>query len=601
MNPVRQVAAAGRYGDTTLLHVSPDEIRSLSQLGPITTNPVTGLPEAGLLGDILKGIGSLAATIGGTALGGPLGGALASGLFSGITSKNLKKGLLAGMLSYAGGAAMDKFAQAGAAKDALSAADLAKTTARTGGKMVPGAGDLIQGQVMTQVNPSRNPLKYLSQMTGGMRDLGVRGSADLAMKELGSAGKMALLYPQIGNVAASIKQDEAAEMGYYDPYNDELRRSREQYNRRYGNNPWASLYTYRRGYAGGGYIPPDEDGGIMSIAPEYQAYLANVPLPSSGISAFPLAFSGDWGGDYSPTYYPNDPNDPGQDRDDQNVPPDDQYPGSNPPYSPLPPPDTGPWPTPDPNDNSLIPWKVRTPRAIDPGFIPGYHAEYEYFGDENSPDGFVRGREEGIDPFTANRLLAELIGTPQGFAAGGIVGNGFMPPVSMGQPPVSAGRPTAMPPVSMGQPPAMPPVSMGQPSMRPTVPASPMPAPRMPMRTPTMPTLPQQSRFGAPMGMPWRDSGAFGGRGLGRRNFAGGGMVGGGMDDDIPAVVTGTGQQIAVSPGEYVIPADVVSMLGDGDSNSGADALKEMVYRVRMEKTGSPLQMPPITSNVMPK
>ena len=36
----------GRMGDTTLVHMNPQEVQGLSSLGQLTYNPVTGLPEA---------------------------------------------------------------------------------------------------------------------------------------------------------------------------------------------------------------------------------------------------------------------------------------------------------------------------------------------------------------------------------------------------------------------------------------------------------------------------------------------------------------------------------------------------------------------------
>ena len=42
-----ELASKGRYGDTMLMHVTPEEVRGLSSLrGGVTLNPETGLPEA---------------------------------------------------------------------------------------------------------------------------------------------------------------------------------------------------------------------------------------------------------------------------------------------------------------------------------------------------------------------------------------------------------------------------------------------------------------------------------------------------------------------------------------------------------------------------
>jgi hypothetical protein len=42
----QNVANAGRMGDSTLMHVNPEEVKGLASIAPITTNPETGLPEA---------------------------------------------------------------------------------------------------------------------------------------------------------------------------------------------------------------------------------------------------------------------------------------------------------------------------------------------------------------------------------------------------------------------------------------------------------------------------------------------------------------------------------------------------------------------------
>jgi len=69
--------------------------------------------------------------------------------------------------------------------------------------------------------------------------------------------------------------------------------------------------------------------------------------------------------------------------------------------------------------------------------------------------------------------------------------------------------------------------------------------------------------------------------------------MGGGMEDNIMGMI-GNQQGVAVSPGEYIIPADVVSMLGDGNSNEGSDKLDNMLDKVRVEKTGTTKQASPL-------
>ena len=90
--------------------------------------------------------------------------------------------------------------------------------------------------------------------------------------------------------------------------------------------------------------------------------------------------------------------------------------------------------------------------------------------------------------------------------------------------------------------------------------------------------------------------------------FAGGGMAampeykaggkllrgpGDGMSDDIPAVIRGKGiQRAALADGEFVIPADVVSHLGNGSTEAGAKKLYKMMDQIRAARTGKKKQAP---------
>lgn len=79
--------------------------------------------------------------------------------------------------------------------------------------------------------------------------------------------------------------------------------------------------------------------------------------------------------------------------------------------------------------------------------------------------------------------------------------------------------------------------------------------------------------------------------------LAGGGKIaigpGGGLDDLIPTTIGGR-RAAALSDGEFVVPADVVSMMGDGSSNAGARRLYDLVKQVREVKTGTDTQARPL-------
>ena len=62
-----------------------------------------------------------------------------------------------------------------------------------------------------------------------------------------------------------------------------------------------------------------------------------------------------------------------------------------------------------------------------------------------------------------------------------------------------------------------------------------------------------------------------------------------GMADEVPASIEGE-QEAMLSDGEFVVPADVVSHLGNGNSDAGAKELYAMMDRVRKARTGTTKQ-----------
>ena len=85
--------------------------------------------------------------------------------------------------------------------------------------------------------------------------------------------------------------------------------------------------------------------------------------------------------------------------------------------------------------------------------------------------------------------------------------------------------------------------------------------------------------------------------GLPPRYLRGGGD---GMSDSIRANIEGK-QEARLADGEFVVPADVVSHLGNGSSNAGAKRLYSMMDRVRKSRTGKTRQAPEVnTRRLMP-
>jgi hypothetical protein len=109
------LAAHGRGPDTTLVHMSRDEVKGLNDLamahgGSLSINPQTGLPEAGFLSSLLPMIGGAALSAMGMP---PMMASLVMGGITGVSSGSLSKGLMAGLGAYGGAGFMGGLMGAG--------------------------------------------------------------------------------------------------------------------------------------------------------------------------------------------------------------------------------------------------------------------------------------------------------------------------------------------------------------------------------------------------------------------------------------------------------------------------------------------------------
>ena len=164
-NPMaQQLQSMGRGEDTQLVHMTPREVQSLRGLaqltgGDLSTNPDTGLPEAGLLGNLLPTIlGALGAMVGIPPVWLLAGGTAAGTAATGNLGKGLMMGLgafggagLAGALGGTGAISNNLFNTLGkgtgaAASGAANAANIAVNPAITSaaGNAVGAAGQAAQ-------------------------------------------------------------------------------------------------------------------------------------------------------------------------------------------------------------------------------------------------------------------------------------------------------------------------------------------------------------------------------------------------------------------------------------------------------------------------
>ena len=210
MNQTAQgLASFGRGPDSMLVHMAPGEVKSLQQLamahgGSLTINPDTGLPEAGFLSSLLPMlIGGGLSVISGGALS-PLMASLMTGGGYAAATGSLKKGLMAGLGAY-GGAGLGS-ALAGAGVQASVAPQLAQTQAGIAElagavpasgltpAMVPDYAASILGKTQPYVDASNaattafqnaGPLEKLKTMGSGLSNLGSGAGRDAFMTQIG--------------------------------------------------------------------------------------------------------------------------------------------------------------------------------------------------------------------------------------------------------------------------------------------------------------------------------------------------------------------------------------------------------------------------------
>ena len=151
------IAQLGRNGDSTLVHMQPHEVAGLQALAKangtsMTINPETGLPEAFSLGGFFS---SLLPVFAGAATGGagaPLWAGIAAGAATGaVTSKDpLKGAIMGGLGGYGGYNIGSGFAGAGASAAPTGGIQLAPNTVNGVAAVPTGSGVQISNQALDQ-------------------------------------------------------------------------------------------------------------------------------------------------------------------------------------------------------------------------------------------------------------------------------------------------------------------------------------------------------------------------------------------------------------------------------------------------------------------
>ena len=171
----KHLAAHGRGEDKVLVHMTPGEVKSLNDLamahgGSLTINPHTGLPEASFLSGMLPMIlgAGLAAATGGSSL---LIGAGIGGLQAARTG-SIGKGLMAGLGAFGG---------AGLATGLMGAG--ASNIAASGTGAGAGAGAAIPP--IEQINPSNFAASNVDKLSAGVTGLTSEAGRNAALSSMG--------------------------------------------------------------------------------------------------------------------------------------------------------------------------------------------------------------------------------------------------------------------------------------------------------------------------------------------------------------------------------------------------------------------------------
>lgn len=623
MRPMQPMAEAlaekGRFGDTMLVHMNPVEVQGLASLvpnGQLTINPDTGQPEAFLpllLGLLGSGLGS-AGLLGGNAL---LLGALGSGIGTTVETGSLKKGIQAGLMSgLVGGLAGKMFgATAQAAKagtdagQTLLSGQVAPTTIGSASRDIASTlmPDLAKQAVVPKVAEE-------AAKEGVMASLGKAGQALIDPKNLAETAAYGAVPGVVGEAQSFPEYDftQANQMTEEEPYRRAVLRDRGFTPAPEGYRPGIDPeHVYFRNPFAFDLLTPEQSEMFpfpMNPYPPYRTMagggsLKEIPEGNKGLAKLPtdvrnkMGFMADGG------------------LVDDEKKPKGYYMGGQFGSTPF-----------GIRGMTNAPMNSYSFSQPMPQMNPFYQPQYMYGGLNQSPMGASRGgkNRRQMQPappprpsrpskgagFTPTHLL------PQPMPEGTMFDRGDPFERDMYETaPDQFQRDMYVPPVDISANP-----DLAKPTRNLFEPVQDQNAIDNPFeRVPLTRGTPQENFANffkraslgqlrqAPNPSPF--SSGFGGmrRRIGRRaeggrlNMPFEGLLqgeGGGMDDIIPAVIDGK-EPILVSRNEYVVPADVVSSLGDGSTNEGADMLDALVANTRIEKNGSPIQPKPLQSSML--
>jgi len=614
------LASLGRNGDSMLVHMSPEELQGLQGLamaqgGSLTINPDTGLPEAFKIKNLFKAVLPIAAgfmfpSFGTQFMGGMFGkgvaaGALAGAGISALSGENPLLGALTGGLGGYGGAGLagsaanvGKGAIANVADDVVAVPSLPAQGPGASGAM--GFSPAGQAPLSFQA-PAQGGLSLQSATPNAIKDvISTTTPLEIAGENFGTLLKNPLDVMKdygYGNSAMLaggplLAGLEPSDLGYgpgnlyEDPDKGKYRGPQGQLNLSDRFDTGLRLVAeggYIDGYAMGGTV---QSGGVRDLygTPDNPATM------SSGLGGFGLGRLNDLASEQARSQAQTlgyaEGGDVGGDVGVEGGVVDESVPnpeGVVSKYTTV-------------VDDKGVASRVRVPYQYEKIIIPGVpdfntiprieYNPYTYAGAMRKPQGMAEGgdvsnyrqdqtalnldRLPSINLNIVNKPSEDLKTSSTPPSAFGVPSMGRMGPVGMGG--ISSGF-NSNPFFGMG---GRGPVGMGGISsgfnsnpffgmggMGIMTRSAPIP------RTPTSYALNLNS-------------------GKQEAQYARGGYLDGagdGMSDSIPATIEGK-QPARLADGEFVIPADVVSHIGNGSSKAGSKRLYAMLDKVRQARTG---------------
>ncbi len=542
----------GRDGDTELVHMTKGEVKGLQALalahgGSLTINPDTGLPEANFLKRALPTIAGIGV---GVATGNPfLGSAVAGGLTM-ATGGSLVQGLMAGVGAYGGAGMLSGLAEAGATQVAAETASQATQQAAlnsglpavtTAAQTTP-ASINAAAEAMANLPSAMPPVLPAAQTTAASIDAAANAMANLPAASPIPLGSTPTQVADLVNQGVVSPQQYQA---YGETYGKALETARQ--------SPFSSAF---RGLGVGGpqgFSPTTGFTNLYDIVKRdpTQAAMAAAPLLTN------------------------------MDTEERGAPG---------------PADSGYASSISPNFRAYVPDQPN----------PYYQAQYpDYRRRTYAAEGGIMQSYQAGGPVERMSQMNTAI-NPQG----GMYPQGMIDKTQYALP---TQRPTSMEVIDAG---AQRTFAIGGatrlPKGDPGIYRDPDPSTRglSALDAEAMRRKKLMGRFGIPMakmpktgikslGGDMSDMAAAGGMASLGGYSDGGRMLkgpGDGMSDSIPASI-GNKQPARLADGEFVVPADVVSHLGNGSTDAGARKLYSMMDKIRKARTGKKRQAPAVKAD----